>query len=312
MSIIFMGTPEWSIPSLKAVIDSGCEISAVFTQPDRPFGRKRQLKPSPIKQYSLEQNLTVYTPEKARSPETLDLVSSLNPELILVCAYGQILEQPFLDIPKGGCFNLHFSFLPKLRGASPIQAAIASGFDTSGVSLQKMVLRLDAGPLVAASEKETILPDDTTPLLGSRMAEIGGKLIHDNLPKLLSGDFTETEQKDADATYCRIIKKEEGHIRWDKESATEIERKLRAFSPWPGIFGFYCLEGNFTNKRRLQFTIAEVVNGNFEPGRIYPELIVGTLSGGLKILSLKLEGKQEMDADSFLRGQAQIVGTVLE
>jgi len=132
------------------------------------------------------------------------------------------------------------------------------------------------------------------------------------LPKLLSGDFTETEQKDADATYCRIIKKEEGHIRWEKESAAEIERKLRAFSPWPGIFGFYRLEGNSTNKRRLQFTTAEVVNGNFEPGRIYPELIVGTLSGGLKILRLKPEGKQEMDADSFLRGQAQIVGTVLE
>ncbi|MDE0793083.1 MAG: methionyl-tRNA formyltransferase, partial [SAR324 cluster bacterium] len=233
MSIIFMGTPEWAIPSLKAVIDSGSEISAVFTQPDRPFGRKRQLKASPIKQFSLEQKLTVHTPEKAGSPETLELVRSLNPELILVCAYGQILAQPFLDIPKGGCFNLHFSFLPKLRGASPVQAAISSGFETTGVSLQKMVLRLDAGPLVASSAKETILLDDTTPLLGSRLAEIGGKLIEETLPKLLCANFTETEQNETEATFCRIIKKEEGHVRWQEESALEIERKLRGFAPWP-------------------------------------------------------------------------------
>jgi methionyl-tRNA formyltransferase len=307
-----MGTPEWAIPSLKAVIDSGCEISAVFTRPDRPFGRKRQLKASPIKQFSLEQKLTVHTLEKAGSPETLELVRSLNPELILVCAYGQILPQQFLDIPKGGCFNLHFSFLPKLRGASPVQAAISSGFETTGVSLQKMVLRLDAGPLVASSAKETILLDDTTPLLGSRLAEIGGKLIEEILPKLLCANFTETEQNETDATLCRIIKKEEGHVRWQEESALEIERKLRGFAPWPGIFGFYSLEENSVNKRRLQFTKVETVTGNFEPGKIYPELLVGTRSGALRILKLKPEGKQEMDADSFLRGQAQIVGTFLE
>jgi len=307
-----MGTPEWAIPSLKAVIDSGSEISAVFTQPDRPFGRKRQLKASPIKQFCLEQKLTVHTPEKAGSPETLELVCSLNPVLILVCAYGQILVQPFLDIPKGGCFNLHFSFLPKLRGASPVQAAISSGFETTGVSLQKMVLRLDAGPLVASSAKETILLDDTTPLLGSRLAEIGGKLIEETLPKLLNDNFSETEQNETEATFCRIIKKEEGHVRWQEESALEIERKLRGFAPWPGIFGFYSLEENSANKRRLQFTKVETVTGKFEPGKIYPELIVGTRSGALRILKLKPEGKLEMDADSFLRGQAQIVGTFME
>jgi len=181
-----MGTPEWAIPPLETILDSGSEISAVFTQPDRPFGRKRQLKPSPVKQIAQEQNLKVYTPEKAGSPETLELVRALVPELILVCAYGQILAQSFLDIPRIGCFNLHFSFLPKLRGASPVQTAISSGFKTSGVSLQKMILRLDAGALVAASGSETILPDDTTPLLGSRLAEIGGKLIRETLPKLHS------------------------------------------------------------------------------------------------------------------------------
>ena len=306
-----MGTPEWAIPSLKAVIDSGCEISAVLTQPDRPFGRKRQLKPSPIKQFSIEQQLTVYCPEKAGNSETLQLLRSLNPELILVCAYGQMLVQPFLDIPKGGCYNLHFSFLPKLRGASPVQAAISSGFETTGVCLQKMVLRLDAGPLVATSEKEKILPDDTTHLLGSRLAVIGSKLIRDALPKLLCGDFTETEQNEEESTYCRIINKKDGQVRWHEDSAVEIERKLRAFTPWPGIFGFYRLDEKSAIKRRIQFTKVAVVKGNFEPGKIYPELVVGTHSGGLRILKLKPEGKQEMDADSFLRGQTHIVGAQL-
>ncbi len=312
MSIIFMGTPEWAIPSLQAVLDSGCKVSSVISQPDRPFGRKRELIPSPLKQFAQEQQLIVYTPEKAGSPESLELIRSMVPELILVCAYGQILTQSFLEIPRIGCFNLHFSFLPKLRGASPVQTAISSGFKTSGVSLQKMILRLDAGALVAASGSETILPDDTTPLLGSRLAEIGGKLIRETLPKLLSGNFNQTEQNETEATYCRIIKKEDGHIRWQEESAIEIERKLRAFTPWPGIFGFYSTVDNSGKKRRIQFTKVEIENGNFEPGKVYPDLIVGTLSGALRILRLKPEGKQEMDADSFLRGQPQIVGTILE
>ena len=307
-----MGTPEWAIPSLQAVLDSGSEISAVFTQSDRPVGRKRVLTPSSIKQFSQTQKLPVYTPEKAGNPETLELVRSLSPELIIVCAYGQILPQSFLEIPRIDCFNLHFSFLPKLRGASPVQAAITSGLETTGVSLQKIVLKLDAGPLVAASYPEIIRPDDTTHSLGSRLAEIGGQLIRNTLPKLLEDNFTTSEQNEGEATYCRIIKKDEGRVRWTEETAREIERKLRAFTPWPGIFTFYSISGKNENKRRIQLTKVEVVNESFEPGKIFPELTVGTRTGGLRILRLKPEGKQEMDADSFLRGNSQIVGTVLE
>jgi methionyl-tRNA formyltransferase len=307
-----MGTPEWAIPSLQAVLDSGSEISAVFTQPDRPVGRKRVLTPSSIKQFSQTQKLPVHTPEKAGNPETLELVRSLAPELIIVCAYGQILPHSFLDIPRIGCFNLHFSFLPKLRGASPVQAAITYGLETTGVSLQKIVLKLDAGPLIAASYHESIRPDDTTPLLGSRLAEIGGQLIRNTLPKLLEDNFTTSEQNEGEATYCRIIKKDEGRVRWTEETAREIERKLRAFTPWPGIFTFYSISRKNENKRRIQLTKVEVVNESFESGKVYPELIVGTRTGGLRILRLKSEGKQEMDADSFLRGNPQIVGTVLE
>ena len=292
-----MGTPEWAIPSLQAVLDSGSEISAVFTQPDRPVGRERVLTPSSIKQFSQTQKLPVHTPEKAGNTETLELVRSLAPELIIVCAYGQILPHSFLEIPRIGCFNLHFSFLPKLRGASPVQAAITSGLETTGVSLQKIVLKLDAGPLVAASYPESIRPDDTTPLLGSRLAEIGGQLIRNTLPKLLEDNFTTSEQNEGEATYCRIIKKDEGRVRWTEETAREIERKLRAFTPWPGIFTFYSISRKNENKRRIQLTKVEVVNESFESGKVYPELIVGTLTGGLRILRLKPEGKQEMDAD---------------
>ena len=307
-----MGTPEWAIPSLQAVLDSGSEISAVFTQPDRPVGRKRVLTPSSIKQFSQTQKLPVYIPEKAGNPETLELVRSLAPELIIVCAYGQILPHSFLEIPRIDCFNLHFSFLPKLRGASPVQAAITSGLETTGVSLQKIVLKLDAGPLVATSYPESISPDDTTPLLGSRLAEIGGQLIRNTLPKLLEDNYTTTEQNEGEATYCRIIKKDEGRVRWTEETALEIERKLRALTPWPGIFTFYSISGKNENKRRIQLTKVEVVNESFESGKVYPELIVGTRTGGLRILRLKPEGKQEMDADSFLRGKSQILGKVLE
>jgi len=307
-----MGTPEWAIPSLQAVLDSGSEISAVFTQPDRPVGRKRVLTPSSIKQFSQTQKLPVHSPEKAGNPETLELVRSLAPELIIVCAYGQILPQSFLDIPRIGCFNLHFSLLPKLRGASPVQAAITYGLETTGVSLQKIVLKLDAGPLIAASYHETTRPDDTTPSLGSRLAEIGGQLIRNTLPKLLEDNFTTSEQNEGEATYCRIIKKDEGRVRWTEETAREIERKLRSFTPWPGIFTFYSISGKNENKRRIQLTKVEVVNESFESGKVYPELTVGTRTGGLRILRLKPEGKQEMDADSFLRGNPQIVGTVLE
>ena len=307
-----MGTPDWAIPSLQAILDSGIKISTVFTQPDRPVGRKRILTPSSIKQFSQTQNLSVHSPEKAGSPDTLELVRSLTPEIILVCAYGQILPQSFLDIPRIGCFNLHFSFLPKLRGASPVQAAIASGLETTGVSLQNMVLHLDTGPLVAASKPETIRPDDTTPLLGSRLAEISGQLIHQTLPKLLAENLSATEQNEDEATYCRIITKDEGRVLWTEETASEIERKLRAFTPWPGIFTYYSISGKNEKKRRVQLTKVEVVNESFELGKVYPELIVGTRTGGLRILRLKPEGKQEMDADSFLRGNLQIVGTVLE
>ena len=312
MSIVFMGTPEWAIPSLKAVIESGIEVSAVFTQPDTRVGRSNDLSASPVKKFAMENNLSVYTPKNTRSQDTIDLVSSLSPELILVCAYGQILNQQFLDIPRIGCFNVHFSFLPSLRGASPVQTAIVAGFKTTGVSLQKIVLRLDSGPLAFFSKEVEILNDDNTPRLGNRLSEVSGDLIRQNLRNILLGNYTLTKQNETQATYCSTLKKGDGHVNWEEETAQEIERKLRAFSPWPGIFSFYKFNSNSEFKKRLQFTKVEIVKGNFECGKIYPEMVVGAYTNGLRILSLKPEGKKEMFADSFLRGNAKIIGTVLE
>ena len=312
MSVIFMGTPEWAIPSLKAVIECGIEVRAVFTQPDRRVKRKRELAPSPVKQFALEQNLAVYSPENAGSEDTMNLVSSMSPDMILVCAYGQILTQQFLDIPHIGCFNLHFSFLPSLRGASPVQAAIASGLKTTGVSLQKIVLRLDSGPLAVCSGEVEILHDDNTPTLGSRLSEVSGNLILQNLQNILEGNFTLTEQNETKATYCYIIKKEDGHVNWEKETAQEIERKIRAFTPWPGVFSFYKKKSKSNYKQRLSFTKAVTVKGNFACGKIYPNMVIGAHTDGLKIMSLKPEGKKEMTAESFFRGNADILWSILE
>jgi len=307
-----MGTPEWAIPSLKAVIDLGIEISAVFTQPDSLIGRKKQFLPSPIKQCAKIENLRVFTPQKTTTLENLNIVNSLKPELILVCAYGQILNKSFLEIPSKGCFNLHFSFLPKLRGASPVQTAISSGINKTGVCLQKMILSLDAGPLVASSSPEKIKQDDTSLTLGNRLSIIGGQLIHETLPTLLDGNYTEIEQNEKEATYCKIIRKQDGQIKWNKERAYEIERKSRAFQPWPGIFSFYVKSKKSLKISRIQLKKVEVLEGDFQPGKIYPEFVVGTVSGGLKILRVKPEGKQEMDSSSFLRGHPHLLKTFLK
>ncbi len=300
-----MGTPEWALPSLRALLEDGCEVAGVFTQPDRPVGRKLRLQPSPVKLLAEGEGITVYTPQKAGSPEGLELLSVLVPDLIVVCAYGQLLPQALLGLPSKGCFNLHFSLLPRWRGASPVQAAILAGDKQTGVSLQKMVLRLDAGPVVAESTPEPIMPTDTSLSLGPRLAEIGRELLRNTLPALFTGNYTLREQSEKDATYCRTIKKSEGQIDWHQETAEDLERKLRAFTPWPGI---YCFD---EKGRRLQITKAMVQAGTYEPGKVGPDLSIGTKQGALRVLSIKAEGKRETDAQAYLRGNAHLPGSLL-
>ncbi|MBF0280544.1 MAG: methionyl-tRNA formyltransferase [SAR324 cluster bacterium] len=300
-----MGTPEIAIPTFQALIDfPESQVLAVYSQPDRPTGRKKRLTPSPVKAHAESLGIPVKTPEKAKAAEVIEELNHLSPDLIIVCAYGQILPQNLLDIPKTGCFNAHFSFLPRWRGASPVQAAIKAGDSETGVSLQKIVLKLDAGPVVAASSKETIQPDDTYQSLVTRLGVLSGTLLTETLPLLLSQNYPTQVQKEEEATFCRIIKKEEGRINWDSESAIEIERKLRAFTPWPGIFTFDA------DGKRIQITKLKIVNQqSAPPGVILPEFQVGTRENSLRILALKPEGKQEMSAGEFLRGHPHLIGS---
>ncbi len=308
MNVIFMGTPDIAIPTLQALVDfPGCTVQAVYTQPDRRVGRQKKLTPSAVKIHAEALGIPVQTPEKANAPQVIQALNQMSPQLIIVCAYGQILPQALLDIPQKGCFNSHFSFLPRWRGASPVQAAIKAGDTETGVSLQKMVLKLDAGPVVAASLKEMILPSDTYQTLVTRLGRMSGELLTETLPRLCHQADGLQAQDEAEATFCRMIKKEEGLIRWHTETAVEIERKLRAFTPWPGVYTFDL------NGKRLQITKLKILNQQaVPPGVLLPELIVGTQNDSIRIMTLKHEGKQEMLAEEFIRGHSHLIGTKLQ
>ncbi|MGK5093182.1 methionyl-tRNA formyltransferase [Deltaproteobacteria bacterium TL4] len=305
MNTIFMGTPEMAIPTLQSLVDFGCNVQAVYTQPERPVGRKKQLIPSPVRAFAESHQFPVHTPAKVNTAEELDRLRQLAPDLIVVCAFGQILPQALLDLPKLGCFNLHFSFLPRWRGASPIQAAIREGDVSTGVSLQKMVMKLDAGPLVAHSAPVTIQANDTYETLGNRLSLVSGALLQEILPRLENQRFVLKEQDPANITFCKIIKKEEGRVLWHEQTALEIERRLRAYTPWPGTYSID------RQGKRLQFMKVQVLNERYPPGILSPEGIIGANDGAIQVLELKPEGKAVMSTEDFLRGHLDLIGTEL-
>ncbi|MBF0353127.1 MAG: methionyl-tRNA formyltransferase [SAR324 cluster bacterium] len=305
MNVIFMGTPEMAIPSLVGIMAAGGMVQAVYTQPDRPAGRKKIMTPSPVKQFALDAGLRVETPEKIRDSVFLDQIRELNPDVIIVCAFGQILPQTLLDIPLKGCFNSHFSLLPRWRGASPIQASILAGDSVTGVTIQRMVLKLDAGPVVMRSEKEPVLPADTFESLSERLGKISGMMTATLIRNLEHGMVEGRVQDESQVTLCKIIKKEEGKINWNEESAIQIERKLRAYSQWPGI---YTMD---TRQKRLQITKLSVRPDQLVPGVVNSGMIVGTRQGSVQILEVKPEGKALMSAEAFARGYPDLIGSQL-
>ena len=307
MNVVFMGTPAVAIPTLQALLDCPqCSVQAVYTQPDRRVGRKKQSTPCAVKIHAQSLGIPVHSPQTAKAPEVLKELQRLEPALIIVCAYGQILPQALLNIPTIGCFNAHFSLLPRWRGASPVQAALRAGDRATGVSLQKVVLQLDAGPLVAASPPIPIHPADTTLTLSHRLSRVSQALLTQTLPQLRARTFALKEQEESEVTVCRTIQKEEGSLQWEKETAVEMERKLRAFTPWPGVHSFDA------RGKRLQILRLKVLSeGSHSAGVIQPDFVVGTQEQAVQILALKPEGKKEMSAPEFLRGLPQLVGTKL-
>jgi methionyl-tRNA formyltransferase len=305
MSIVFVGTPEFAVPSLRRLVADGYDVSAVITQPDRATGRHRnRLTPPPVKVAALELGLPVHQPDKLRDPAAVALLRDLAPEVMVVVAYGQILRQEMLDIPPRGVLNVHASLLPKYRGASPIAAAILNGDAETGVSIMLMDAGMDTGP-VLAQRRESISPNDTTGTLSERLANIGADLLGETLPRWLAGEIEPQAQDDSQASVTRLTRKEDGGIDWSLP-ADGISRRVRAYNPWPGART--TLDGE-------QITIwrAEPRDGasGKPPGAIVAggdTIAVQTGEGLLTIHELQRAGRRSLPAAEFLRGAPDLIG----
>jgi len=297
-----MGTPEFALPSLQALLtNQQFEVVGVVTQPDRPVGRKREITPSPVKKMALEHNLQVLQPEKVKTnTDFWQALRALKPDVIVVAAYGKILPQEILDIPPHGILNVHASFLPKYRGASPIAAAILNGDKETGVTIMKMELEMDTGPIIAKSEPVVISPTDTTATLTPKLAEVGAKVLIESLSKYLNGEITPAPQDETQATYVKILKKEDGLIDW-KQDEEQIARQVRAYLPWPGAY-------THLNSQQMKILSAEAEpsadNAKGQIAKIDGDLYIGKL----RIDKLQLAGKNPMDGKAFLAGYPQSIG----
>jgi len=303
--VIFMGTPEFSVPTLAMLVEEGYDVVGVVTQPDRPAGRGRKVTQSPVKQFALSHGLQVLQPDTLRKPEVVAELAALRPDVIVVAAYGKILPPKVLSIPPKGCINVHASLLPRHRGASPIAAAILAGDAITGTTIMLMDEGMDTGPILAQATME-VRPDDTAGTLGERLARQGAELLAATLPMWLAGEITPQPQPEEGATVCRPIRKEQGRIDWTRP-AVEIERMVRAYHPWPGAFTFW--EG-----RLFKIVRAHVAGGSAAPGEVIPweeGAAVGTGDGLLVLDEVQLAGRRAMPISDFLRGQRAILGARL-
>ncbi len=312
MRIVFMGTPDFAVFSLKYLVLSGHQVAAVYTKPDKPAGRGRSLAASAVKRAAQEWGLPVVQPVSLKTPEAVEQLAGFQPDAIVVAAYGQILPPPVLDIPRYRCINVHGSLLPRFRGAAPVPAAILAGDEFTGVSIMLMEKGLDTGPVLARSQIP-IAPQDTTGSLTEKLSRIGAYLLLEALGGWRRGEIIPQPQDEAGATYCRPISKEAGEIDWHL-SAVDIWRRVRAFQPWPGCY---------TRWQGRQLKIIEAVPLPAEtagevgrvvaltPPRQGAAIGIQTGNGILGVRRGQMEGKQEMPGADFLRGQRQFTGAVL-
>ena len=302
--IIFMGTPEFALPCLASLRDNH-EIVAVVTQPDRPAGRKRKLRPSPVKQFAQASGIPVFQPERMRGDAAMEQLSELNAALFVVAAYGQILPQRVLDIPPLGSLNVHASLLPRWRGAAPIQASIRAGDAETGVTIMKMAAGLDTGPTLAR-RRVAIASDETGQSLHDKLAQLGAELLIDTLPGYLQGRVIPAEQDESQATYAPAIRREEGDLDW-AQSAAQIERTVRAYTPWPGTFTTW-------KGRTVKIYAGYSSPGDAVTGKVIERNGAVAIGCGADLyypIELQLEGKRRLSVADFVNGYGDFIGAVL-
>ena len=306
MNIIFMGTPEFAVPSLKALIDSKYNVVGVVCQPDRPSGRGRKLTSPPVKILAEAYSIPVLQPEKIRTDEFFEEIKSLKPDLICVTAYGKIIPPNILEHPKYGCVNVHASLLPKYRGAAPINWAIINGEKTTGITTMLMDEGMDTGDILLKKEIE-IGEDDTSIELSERLSQVGAKLLIETIEKGQNDEIVPIKQNDSEATSAPIIKKDVGRIDWNK-SAGEIRNLIRGTQPWPGAFTSY-------NGKNLKIFKASVTSLKGNPGKVLVsdggKLVIGSGQNSLDIIELQIEGGKRLKITDFLRGNNLETGTTL-
>ncbi|MBR5420598.1 MAG: methionyl-tRNA formyltransferase [Lachnospiraceae bacterium] len=314
MKIVYMGTPDFAVAPLNALIEAGYEITAVICQPDKAKGRSAEPVPCPVKEAALAHGLRVFQPTRIKRPEAVEELRGMEADIFVVAAFGQILSEEILEMPKYGCVNIHASLLPKYRGAAPIQWAVLNGEEKSGVSIMQMDVGIDTGDILL--QKELLLaPDETGGSLFDRLAKLGAEAIVEALPLLEAGKLQPRKQDEALSSHVGMLTKEDGHINWSL-GAAEIERRIRGLDPWPGCYTFF-------RGKQLKLWRAEVLRGSVGENRIAggPGKIVSVSKeyfdvacgeGILRIRELQLEGKKRLSCAEFLRGMKPECGEILD
>ncbi len=304
MNIIFMGTPDFAVPCLEKLIGAGYSILEVVTQPDRPKGRKKELTPPPVKEAALKHGVPVFQPEKLKSPEAVEHIVSLQPDLIVTAAYGQILPKSIIDLPKWGCINVHASLLPKYRGGAPIHKSIIEGEQETGVTIMYMVEKLDAGDILS----QVVVPiekEDHVGTLHDKLSEAGSALLLETIPLLIEGKIKPRKQEEELVTYAWNIQREDEKINWNR-SAREIYNQIRGLHPWPVA---YAQLGDQVFKVWWAEAVSENATGE-EPGTILnwqPEGIdVACGNGVVRLKEVQPAGKKRMSVSDFVRGVGQL------
>lgn len=310
--IVFMGTPEFAVPCLKTLIESGENVAAVVTQPDKPKGRGKILTPAPVKELALKRNIQVLQPEKIKDDSFISAIRELRPDLIVVVAYGKILPKAVLDIPPLGCLNVHASILPKYRGAAPINWAIMNGEKETGVTTMLMDAGMDTGRMFLTQRIE-IKDDDTADSLHDKLKEIGADLLIKTICGIESGTIRPIPQDDLQATYAPMLKKEDGRIDWTI-GAEEIRNLIRGLNPWPGAYTRW--EGRNIKIFKGERGDGQGAGGRVEPGTIInvsaDGICVATGKGTLLITELQMENKNRMSASEFIRGYKIVKGQIFD